>query len=140
MYALAVRSCLMSLLVLTTSAFSAEKTPPPPPDLDGRTYAVVYPTEDKKPKDKLSFKDGKVTITSLGELEIPYKARVKANYKGVVSETSFNGSATAADGAKLELQGAVMANGEIRGSITRREKDVDATARNFNGKQAGGKK
>mgnify|MGYP000237473736 CR=1 FL=1 len=34
----------------------------PPPDLDGRTYTVVFPTEDKKPKEKLIFKDGKLTL------------------------------------------------------------------------------
>ena len=73
-------------------------------------------------------------------MEITYKAKVKANSKGVVSETKFSGSATAADGAKIEIDGAVMADGEVRGSITRREKDIDATARNFNGKQTGGKK
>ena len=73
-------------------------------------------------------------------MEITYKAKVKANSKGVVSETKFSGSATASDGAKIEVDGAVMSDGEVRGSITRREKDVDPTARNFNGKQTGGKK
>jgi hypothetical protein len=118
----------------------ADKPVVPPPDLDGRTYTVTFPTEDKKPKEKLIFKEGKLTLTSLGELEIAYKAKVKANSKGVVSETKFSGSATATDGAKIEIDGAVSSDGEIRGSITRREKDIDATARNFNGKQTAGKK
>ena len=140
----ALRSWLASLLILLTVTFAAAADPKkpviPPPDLDGRIYTVTFPTEDKKPKEKITFKEGKLTITSLGEMEITYKAKVKANSKGVVSETKFSGSATAADGAKIEIDGAVMADGEVRGSITRREKDVDATARNFNGKQTGGKK
>ena len=106
-------------------------------DLDGRTFTVTFPTEDKKPKEKLVFKDGKLTLTSLGDLEITYKAQVKANWKHEVSETAFSGTAKAADGAQIEIQGNAMLDGEIRGSITRREKDVDATARNFNGKQTG---
>lgn len=136
----------MLLVVVLTGLVSAadakkpEKPPLPPPDLDGRTFTVTFPTEDKKPREKLIFKDGKLTITSLGELEIPYKARVKANHKGVVSETSFSGTAKAADGAQIEVQGAFMIDGEVRGSITRREKDIDPTARNFNGKQTAGKK
>jgi hypothetical protein len=144
MSAQSLRSWLVLVLLLLTAGWSAaadaKKPEIPPPDLDGRTYTVVFPTEDKKPKEKLVFKDGKLTLTSLGELEIPYKARVKANSKGVVSETKFSGSAIAKDGAKIEVEGAVMSDGEIRGSITRREKDIDATARNFNGKQTAGKK
>lgn len=141
----ALRSCFTALLLLITvvlcpAADPKKKPVIPPPDLDGRTFTVVYPTEDKKPKEKLVFSDGKLTITSLGDLAITYKARVRANSKGVVSETKFNGSATASDGAKIEVDGAFMPNGEIRGSITRREKDVDPTARNFNGKQTGKKK
>ena len=128
------------MLVVLPIAAAAEKKPVPAPDLDGRTYTVVFPTEDKKPKEKIVFKEGKLTLTSLGDLEITYKARVKANSKGVVSETKFSGSAVATDGAKIEIDGAVMADGEVRGSITRREKDVDPTARNFNGKQTAGKK
>ncbi|MBA3698021.1 MAG: hypothetical protein H0W78_04125 [Planctomycetes bacterium] len=136
------RSWWMSLLLLLTVTLcpAAEKKPLPEPDLDGRIYTIVFPTEDKKPKEKLTFKEGKLTITSLGELEIAYKAKVKANSKGVVSETKFSGSAVAKDGAKIEIDGAVMGDGEVRGSITRREKDIDPTARNFNGKQSGGKK
>ena len=136
-----LRSWLAALLVLVALPLAAaDKVPVPAPDLDGRTYTVVFPTEDKKPKEKIVFKEGKLTLTSLGELEIAYKARVKANSKGVVSETKFSGSVVAKDGAKIEIDGAVMADGEVRGSITRREKDVDPTARNFNGKQTAGKK
>jgi hypothetical protein len=141
-----LRSSLLSLVLLCAVALcpAADAKKPavviPPPDLDGRTYTVTFPTEDKKPKEKLVFNEGKLTITSLGEMQITYKARVKANHKGVVSETKFSGSATAADGAKIEIDGAVMADGEVRGSITRREKDIDPTARNFNGKQSAGKK
>jgi hypothetical protein len=136
----------MLLVVVLTGLVSAadakkpEKPPLPPPDLDGRTFTITFPTEDKKPREKLVFKEGKLTITSLGELQIPYKARVKANHKGEVTETSFSGTAKAADGAQIEVQGAFMVDGEIRGSITRREKDIDPTARNFNGKQTAGKK
>lgn len=140
-----LRSCLALVLVLMMSGFACaadkkEKAPIPPPDLDGRTFTVTFPTEDKKPKEKLVFEDGKLTITSLGELAITYKARVKATHKGQVIETTFSGTATAADGAKIEFQGGYSPDGEIRGSITRREKDVDATARNFNGKQTGTQK
>lgn len=144
---IAVRSFFASFLILLSVTFAAAAdpkkpavVPPPAPDLDGRIYTVVFPTEDKKPKEKLTFADGKLTFTSLGDLLIAYKAKVKANSKGVVSETKFSGSATGKDGAKIEVEGAVMADGEVRGSITRREKDMDATARNFNGKQSGGKK
>lgn len=141
---LSLRSWLVAVILLVATGWSvaadAKKPVIPPPDLDGRTYTVVFPTEDKKPKEKLVFKEGKLTLTSLGELEITYKARVKANSKGVVSETKFSGSATAKDGAKIEVDGAVMADGEVRGSITRREKDIDPTARNFNGKQTGQQK
>jgi len=149
MSVLSLRSWLVAFLILLAVGVvpAAEKKPAeqpkpvvPAPDLDGRTYTVIFPTEDKKPKEKIIFKEGKLTVTSLGELEIAYKAKVKANSKGVVSETKFSGSATAKDGAKIEIEGAVMADGEVRGSITRREKDVDATARNFNGKQTAGKK
>ena len=141
----ALRPWLMSLLLLVAATLCPAADPKkkveiPPPDLDGRTYTVTFPTEDKKPKEKLVFKEGKLTITSLGDLEITYKARVKANSKGVVSETKFSGSANASDGAKIEIDGAVMADGEVRGSITRREKDMDPTARNFNGKQTGQQK
>ncbi len=136
------RSCLAACLILVMSGFAVaadkkELPPIPPPDLDGRTFTVTFPTEDRKPKEKLVFKDGKLTITSLGDLEITYKAQVKANWKHEVSETAFSGTAKAADGAQIEIQGNAMLDGEIRGSITRREKDVDATARNFNGKQTG---
>lgn len=141
---LSLRSWLVALVLFVASGWSfaadAKKPVIPPPDLDGRTYNVVFPTEDKKPKEKLVFKEGKLTLTSLAEMEITYKARVKANSKGVVSETRFNGSAVAKDGAKIEIEGAVMADGEVRGSITRREKDMDPTARNFNGKQYGQQK
>jgi hypothetical protein len=65
---------------------------------------------------------------------------VKANGKGVVSETQFSATTKTDDGVTYEVSGAVMLNGEIRGSIIRREKDMDATARNFNGKQSSGKK
>ena len=147
MLAMSLRSWLATMLLLVMAglisaadAKKPEKPPLPPPDLDGRTFTVTFPTEDKKPREKLIFKEGKLTITSLGELQIPYKARVKANHTGEVSETSFTGTAKAADGAQIEVQGAYMADGEIRGSITRREKDIDATARNFNGKQTAGKK
>lgn len=134
-------SLLLLIAVTLCPAADPKKKPEiPPPDLDGRTYTVTFPTEDKKPKEKLVFKEGKLTITSLGELEITYKARVKANSKGVVSETKFSGSANASDGAKIEIEGAVMSDGEVRGSITRREKDMDPTARNFNGKQTGQQK
>lgn len=142
MSVVASRSWFTALLLVALVALcpAAEKKPVPEPDLDGRVYTVVFPTEDKKPKEKLTFKEGKLTFTSFGEMEVAYKARVKANSKGVVSETKFSGSATAADGARIEIEGAVMADGEVRGSITRREKDMDPTARNFNGKQSGGKK
>jgi hypothetical protein len=137
-------SWFVALLILVglgpLAAADAKKPPIPPPDLDGRTYTVTFPTEDKKPKEKLVFKDGTLTITSLGDLAIKYKARVKANSKGVVSETSFSGAAKATDGAQIEIQGAVMVDGEVRGSITRRVPDFDPTARNFNGKQTAGKK
>lgn len=134
-------SLLLLIAVTLCPAADPKKKPEiPPPDLDGRTYTVTFPTEDKKPKEKLVFKEGKLTLTSLGELEITYKARVKANSKGVVSETKFSGSANASDGAKIEIEGAVMSDGEVRGSITRREKDMDPTARNFNGKQTGQQK
>lgn len=148
MSVIALRSWLASLLLLIAvvvapaAALAGEAKKPviPPPDLDGRTFTVTFPTEDKKPKEKLIFKDGKLTITSLGEMEITYKAKVKANSKGVVSETKFSGSAVGKDGAKIEIDGAVMSDGEVRGSITRREKDIDPTARNFNGKQLGQQK
>jgi hypothetical protein len=119
---------------------AAEKVPPPPPDLDGRGYTTVYPTEDKKPKDKITFADGKLVISTLKDIEFKYKAKVKANGKGVVSETQFSATTKTDDGVTYEVSGAVMLNGEIRGSIIRREKDMDATARNFNGKQSSGKK
>lgn len=148
MSVIALRSWLASLVLLIAmvvapaAALAADPKKPviPPPDLDGRTFTVTFPTEDKKPKEKLIFKDGKLTVTSLGEMEITYKAKVKANSKGVVSETKFSGSAVGKDGAKIEIDGAVMADGEVRGSITRREKDLDPTARNFNGKQSAAKK
>jgi hypothetical protein len=144
MPSLSPRSLLVALVLLLSVGWStaadAKKPEIPAPDLDGRTFTVVFPTEDKKPKEQLVFKEGKVTLTSLGDLTITYKARVKANSKGVVSETKFSGSATAKDGARIEIDGAVMQDGEVRGSVTRREKDIDPTARNFNGKQTGKQK
>lgn len=142
MSVLTLRSCLAMVLLLVMAGFAGAadpkaKPPVPPPDLDGRTFTITFPTEDKKPKEKLVFEDGKVTITSLGDLAITYKARVKADFKNKVSETTFSGTGKTADGVQIEIQGSAMLDGEIRGSITRREKDVDATARNFNGKQVG---
>lgn len=133
-------ACLLLAFMPFVSAAEKKKVEPPPPDLDGRIYAVTYPTEDKKPKDKITFADGKITIDTLKDIVFTYKAKVKANNKGVVSETQFSATTKTAEGITYEVTGAVMISGEVRGSITRREMDVDATARNFNGKQSGGKK
>ncbi len=135
-------SFLLFLLLFIPSLTSAEKKKPPlpPPDLDGRTYTITFPTDKKKPKEKVVFADGKITVQSLKDIEFKYKAKVKANYKGVVSETEYEAEFTTAEGITYEIDGAVMVNGEIRGSIIRREKDMDPTAVNFNGKQTAGKK
>ncbi len=132
--------CLLLAFMPFVSGADKKRVEPPPPDLDGRIYSVTYPTEDKKPKDKLSFADGKITVDTLKDIVFTYKAKVKANSKGVVSETSFSATTKTAEGIVYELSGSVMVSGEVRGSITRREMDMDATARNFNGKQSGGKK
>ena len=71
-----LRSWLASLLILLTVAFASAAdpkkppTPAPAPDLDGRIYTVVFPTEDKKPKEKITFAEGKLTIQ--GDHQIPY--------------------------------------------------------------------
>ena len=131
---------LLAFMPLVLAADKKKNAEIPPPSLDGHTYAIIYPTEDKKPKDKITIANGKITVDTLKGMEFVYAAKVKASGKGIVSETEFSASTKTPEGIIYEISGSVMVGGEIRGSITRREMDMDPTARNFSGKESVGKK
>jgi hypothetical protein len=130
-----MRLALLLLLALGLSAADKKpEVPLPPPSLDGYAFALTYPTEKGKPKDKLTFTETAMKLASLPDLTFTLKV-VRKGKKA--KEFDFSGSATDAKGVVIEISGKVEIDGDdMHGSVFRRPKDEDATAANFSGKIA----
>ncbi len=128
---------LLVLLLLALGLTAADKKPEvplPPPSLDGYAFALIYPTEKGKPKDKITFGEQTMQLASLPGLTFTLKV-VRKGKKA--KEFDFSGSVTDAKGTVIEISGKVEIDGDdMHGSVTRRPKDEDAVAVNFNGKIA----
>lgn len=128
---------LLVLFLLALGLGAADKKPEaplPPPSLDGYVFALTYPTEKGKPKDKITFSEKTMQLASLPGLTFTLKVTRKGKR---AKEFDFSGSATDAKGTLIEIGGRVEIDGDdMHGSVTRRPKDEDAVAVNFNGKIA----
>lgn len=129
------RLLVLFLFALGLGAADKKPEPPlPPPSLDGYAFALVYPTEKGKPKDKITFGEKTMQLASLPDLTFTLKVTRKGKR---AKEFDFNGSATDAKGTLIEIGGRVEIDGDdMHGSVTRRPKDEDPVAVNFNGKIA----
>jgi hypothetical protein len=145
MHLLPLRTWLVSLLLLTSVAWlsAADKGKKEKEEeltsLDGRTFEVIFPTEKNQPVEQLVFQDGKIAITSLKGVEIICKAVMKRQ-RAQDPEIIYSGTATDKDGGRVDIEGTVLIDGQVRGSIIVRKKDADPIGRNFNGKQTAGPK
>ncbi len=120
-------SCLFALLFLPQSMLlSGAEKPAVAVNLKGKSYDIIYPTENGKPKDTIKFEEKMLIIGGLGKIQIPYTATKKGG------STQIEGTLTDEKMGVIEVSGTISKKGELTGSITVRPKKGQPWAKNFN--------